>query len=58
MPSGQKVPSSGCSLDWELFLHVCDSCKDCLASRTVSFFYRQAEVVLLLATHGARHSGS
>ena len=36
-------------------LHTCDSCKDCFASRTVSFFYRQTEVALLLATHGARH---
>ena len=38
-------------------LHTCISCKDCLASRTVSFFYRQEEEALLLATHDgdARH---
>ena len=36
-------------------LHTCDSCKDCLASRTISFFYRLAEKALILATHGARH---
>ena len=36
-------------------LHACYSNKDCLASRTVSYFYRQAKVALLLATHSGRH---
>ena len=39
-------------------IYAFDSCKNCHASRTVSFFCRQAKVALLLATHGARHSGS
>ena len=39
-------------------LYAFDSCKNCLASRTVSFFCRQAKVALLLTTDGVRHSCS
>ena len=35
------------------FLHAFDSCKDCLASRTVCFFCWQAKVVLLLTTQAS-----